>query len=195
VSPQGVLLGPSPSRVEAGRVILKEHHAGIERSSVRPVLDTITFLQAPSGPQSCGSPQTDRAIVSAEQSQSHRTPTLEQCKQERAVALVIWLDSLIIPPYLFVGIWAGSLAIVAEVLRGSLLLIVTGFSLRTLRRTHRGLIVDYDYGVGKLERALSSVVALLLLLAAGFIVGRAFITEAEPPPSAFAVKLAIFSWF
>ena len=119
-------------------------------------------------------------------------PTLEQCKQERAVALVILLDSLIVVPYLIVGIWAGSLAIVAEVLRGGPLLLVTGLSLRTLRRTHRGLIVDYDYGIGKLERVLSSLVAVLLLLAAGFIVWRAFIMEAEPPPSTFVATLAIF---
>lgn len=54
----------------------------------------------------------------------------------------------------------------AELLRGGLLLTVAGFSLRTLRRAHRGLIVDYDYGIGKLKRALSGLVAALLFCAA-----------------------------
>src|SRR5262245_45531293 len=80
-------------------------------------------------------------------------PTIEQRKQERALALTVWLDSFIIVPYAIVAIWVGSLAMLSEVLRGGLLLIVTGFSLRTLRRTHRGLIADYEYGIGKLERA------------------------------------------
>ncbi len=118
-------------------------------------------------------------------------PPRERRKQERALALVIWLDLLLVVPYFIVAIWSGSLAMLAEVLRGGLLLIVTAFSLRTLRRIHRGLIVDYDYGIGKLERALSGMVAVLLLVAAGFVVARAFILAPEPPPSLLAARLAI----
>jgi divalent metal cation (Fe/Co/Zn/Cd) transporter len=121
----------------------------------------------------------------------HRMPTSEQRKQERALALAIWLDSLLAVPYAIVAIWVGSLAMLSELLRGGLLLIVTGFSLRTLRRAHRGLIADYDYGIGKLERALSGVVAFLLLLAAGFIVWRAFVLGPETPTSHFLRMLAI----
>jgi divalent metal cation (Fe/Co/Zn/Cd) transporter len=117
--------------------------------------------------------------------------TSEQRKQERALALSIWLDSLLAVPYAIVTIWVGSLAMLSELLRGGLLLIVTGFSLRTLRRTHRGLIADYDYGIGKLERALSGAVAFLLLLAAGFIVWRAFVLGPETPTSHFLRMLAI----
>src|SRR5215510_7987751 len=122
---------------------------------------------------------------------THPLLTTEQRKQERALALTIWLDSLLIVPYTIVAIWVGSLAMLSEVLRGGLLMLVTGFSLRTLRRTHRGLITDYDYGVGKLERALSGAVAVLLLLAAGFIVWRAFVMEPETPASAFLRMLAV----
>jgi divalent metal cation (Fe/Co/Zn/Cd) transporter len=118
-------------------------------------------------------------------------PTIEQRKQERALALTVWLDSFIILPYAIVAIWVGSLAMLSEVLRGGLLLIVTGFSLRTLRRTHRSLIADYEYGIGKLERALSGAVAVLLLLAAGFVVWRAFVMEPATPPSRFLRILAI----
>jgi divalent metal cation (Fe/Co/Zn/Cd) transporter len=122
-------------------------------------------------------------------------PTIEQRKQERALALSLWLDSLIVVPYAIVAIGVGSLAMLSEVLRGGLLMIVTGFSLRTLRRTHRGLIVDYDYGIGKLERALSGAVAFLLLLAAGFVVWRAFVLGPETPASHFLRMLAILFVF
>jgi divalent metal cation (Fe/Co/Zn/Cd) transporter len=120
-----------------------------------------------------------------------RPPTEGQHKQERALALVVWLDVVILVPYLVVGLAAGSLAMVAEVLRGGLLLLVAVVSLRALRRWHRGLIADYDYGIGKLERALSGGVAVLLLLAAGFIVWRVFVMNTEAPPSPFLAALAI----
>ena len=120
-----------------------------------------------------------------------RTPTPEQRKQERALLLTIYLDALIIVPYLIIGLAVGSLAIIAEVLRGGLMLLVLGVSLRTLRRSHRGLIAEYEYGIGKLERALSGVVAVLLLLAVGFIVWRAFVMKPERPPSPLLAVLAI----
>ena len=120
-----------------------------------------------------------------------RTLSPEQKKQERALALVIWLDALLIVPYLTVGLAVGSLAIIAEVLRGGLLLLVIGASLRTLRRSHRGLIGEYNYGIGKVERALSGGVAVLLLFAVGFIVWRAFVMKPPAHPSPFLAALAI----
>src|SRR5688572_23543944 len=104
-----------------------------------------------------------------------RQPTPAQHKQERALALAIWLDFILIIPYCIVALAVGSLAMIAEILRGIPLMIVVAFSLRTLRRIHRGLIADYDYGIGKLERSLSGTAAVLLLGAAGFVVWRAFV--------------------
>ena len=118
-------------------------------------------------------------------------PTAGQMKQERALALVIWLDMLLIVPYFAVAIAVGSLAMIAEVLRGVLLLLVICFSLRTLRRAHRGLSGEYDYGIGKLERALSGVVAVLLLFAAGFIIWRALVSQPEAPSSPLLAALAV----
>jgi cation diffusion facilitator family transporter len=120
-----------------------------------------------------------------------RMPTPEQLKQERALAIVILLDLLLIVPYLVVGIAVGSLVMVAEVLRGSLLLLVICVSLRTLRRSHRNLTGQYEYGIGKLERALSLAVAVLLLLAAGYIFWEAFVGEVQPPTSRWLAILAV----
>src|SRR5262245_31080210 len=104
----------------------------------------------------------DSSSSGTDQHLDSRMPTIEQRKQERALALSIWLDLLLAVPYTLVAIWVGSLVMLSELLRGGLLLIVTAFSLRTLRRAHRGLIADYDYGIGKLERALAGAVAFLL---------------------------------
>src|SRR4051812_1529857 len=46
----------------------------------------------------------------------NRSPTPAQRKQERALTLLIWLDLLIVAPYVIVGIAVGSLAMIAEVL-------------------------------------------------------------------------------
>ena len=81
---------------------------------------------------------------------------------------------------------------IAEVLRGGLLLLVICVSLRTLRQAHRGLIGDYDYGIGKLERALSGAVAVLLLFAAGYIFWQAFVVQPEvTQPSPLLAVLAV----
>lgn len=120
-----------------------------------------------------------------------RTPTLAQRKQERALALAIWLDWILIVPYCIVAVAVGSLAMIAEILRGIPLMVVVAFSLYTLRRIHRGLVADYDFGVGKLERTLSGIAAVLLLLAAGFVTWRAFIMKPEAPPSSFLGAVAI----
>ena len=120
-----------------------------------------------------------------------RTPTTAEIKQERALALVIYLDLLLIVPYAIVGVVAGSLPMVAEVMRGALLLTVIMVSLRALRQSHRGLILNYDYGIGKLERALSVVVAALLLLAAGFIFWKALVGKPEAARSPIVAALAV----
>jgi divalent metal cation (Fe/Co/Zn/Cd) transporter len=122
-----------------------------------------------------------------------RTPNLEELKQERALALALWLDIIYAVPYGIVAIAIDSLVMIAEILRAIPLLTVVAFSLRVLRRTHRGLITDYDYGVGKLERTLSGMAAVLLLAAAGFVTWRAFMMKPETPPSSLLGAVAIVS--
>jgi cation diffusion facilitator family transporter len=120
-----------------------------------------------------------------------RSPTVAELQQEKALRLIIVLDLLIVVPYLIVGLAAGELVMVAEVLRGGLLLFVIGVSLRTLKQAHRGQTIEYDYGIGKLERGLSAIVAVLLFFAAGFIILKAIGTRPEPPRSPFLAGLAV----
>jgi Predicted Co/Zn/Cd cation transporters len=129
--------------------------------------------------------------LSQDESTLRRIATDEERKQERALALIITLDLLIIVPYFAVAVAVGSLAMIAEILRGGLLLFVICFSLRTLRKAHRGLISEYDYGIGKLERVLSAIIAVLLLFAAGFITWEAFALKTAKPNSPFLATLAV----
>src|SRR5262245_23583252 len=128
-----------------------------------------------------------------QQTNHRRIPTLQQLKQERALALAIWLDWLLLVPYWTVAVAVGSLAMIAEILRGLPLMILIIISWYTLRRIHRGLITDYDYGIGKLERSLSGLAAMLLLFAAAFVTWRAFVMKPEAPPSSVLAVVAIVS--
>src|SRR4051812_13068491 len=114
-----------------------------------------------------------------------QTATPEQRKQERALGLAIWLDTLLIVPYCVVAISVGSLAMMAEILRGLPLMIVFAFSLRTLRRIHRGQTSAYEYGVGKVERSLSASAAAFLLFGVLFVTLKALTMKPAVPPAHF----------
>ncbi len=68
--------------------------------------------------------------------------TAEQRQRERAVFLAFFYDCLLIPPYLWIAISVGSLTMLAEVLRGILLVAVAVLSWVTLRKIHRGRTGD-----------------------------------------------------
>ncbi|WP_334176214.1 cation transporter [Pseudoxanthobacter sp.] len=92
--------------------------------------------------------------------------------QERAIAVGILLDVLLLAPYTASAIATGSISILAELLRGALLLITEMLGLYTLRRINRGQLGNFDYGLGKTERAISGLVGVLLVAAAGFVIFR-----------------------
>lgn len=95
--------------------------------------------------------------------------TAEQAQRERAVFFAFFYDCLLIPPYIWISTAVGSLTMLAEVLRGTLLVIVAVLSWLTLRKIHRGQTGAYDFGMGKVEQVLSSLVGLLLCVSMGFI--------------------------
>lgn len=120
-------------------------------------------------------------------------PGQAERRRERAVALTVGLDLLLLVPYVVVGILAASWTMIAEATRGGLLIVVGIISLLALRRIHRGTTGNYEYGVGKLEQGIASLIATLLLLAAGMILWRVAIMEPPPPrdPS-MAILAAVF---
>ncbi|MFG1462953.1 cation transporter [Xanthobacter sp. DSM 24535] len=110
---------------------------------------------------------------------------------ERAILIAILLDLSLAVPYGVATVVIGSLSMLSELLRGLLLLVVACASLLTLRNLHRGRVTSYEYGIGKVERGLSCVIGILLVLAAGFIVQRAFSAGGGEPRDAFWAGAAI----
>ena len=128
-----------------------------------------------------------------------RVPTPTDLQKERAILFAILLDFSVFVPYL-VTVWRiGSLAMLAELLRGGLLLLVEGLALLTLRAAHRGRMYFYDFGIGKLERMFAAAIGVLLLLAAVFILIKVMdSSESEPLPPfwvAAALGLVIYNLF
>lgn len=112
-------------------------------------------------------------------------------RRELAITMAIGLDLAILGPYIFVGIATPSWPIIAECLRGGLLLVVGIVSLVTLRRIHRNQLGAYDYGAGKLEQAITLSIAGLLLLAAGLLLWRMAGLTHTPPASPFLAAAAV----
>ena len=104
--------------------------------------------------------------------------TTEKLQRERAVFAAFIYDCVLIGPYLWVSIQVGSLTLLGEVLRGTLLVSVAIASWITLRRIHRGQTGAYDFGMGKVEQILSLMVAVLLCVSMTFIWYKA-LTQTE----------------
>jgi divalent metal cation (Fe/Co/Zn/Cd) transporter len=73
-------------------------------------------------------------------------------RRERSILVACLLDCSILVPYAVVGLLANSLTMVAETMRGVLMVALELVLLAVLRRIHRGRTTEYDYGVGKLEQ-------------------------------------------
>ncbi|MFG1179630.1 cation transporter [Xanthobacter sp. DSM 14520] len=110
-----------------------------------------------------------------------RIPSVTDRQKEHAVLLAVLLDLGLFLPYAVTTAYTGSLAMLAEILRGGLLLLVEGTAYMALRAVHRGQVHSYDFGVGKLERMFSIVIGALLVMAAVFVVAKV-LQSTEPQP-------------
>jgi divalent metal cation (Fe/Co/Zn/Cd) transporter len=86
--------------------------------------------------------------------------------RERAMLAGSVLDVSINLTKLVAAIWANSLTLLGDWLRGALLTVLDIFLLVLLRKIHRGKIGGYDYGTRKLEQFLNLVVGSAMILAA-----------------------------
>lgn len=101
------------------------------------------------------------------------TLTPEQRARERSILLGTLIDLAMLGAFLLVGILGGSLTIVAESVRGGLMLAVEAYSLVVMRRIHRGRVADLDFGAGKLEQVCNLAIALGMLGGSAWIAGGA----------------------
>ena len=112
-------------------------------------------------------------------------------RREVAVALAVALDIVILIPYSYVGIATESWTIIAEAIRGVLLIAVGIISFITLRRIHRQRLGAYDYGAGKLEQSVTTLIAVLLISTAGILLWRVSGLAPQPKPPTYLAGVAI----
>lgn len=93
-------------------------------------------------------------------------------------------DMVIIVAATGVGIWANSLMIEAEALRGALLVALEMVLLLLLRRIHRGRTHAFDYGAGKIEQFANLSIGIAMALAGLWIGGTAAYRWWHPPEQA-----------
>ena len=98
------------------------------------------------------------------------------------------------------AIQVDSITMIGECLRGVLMVSVAFASWLTLRRIHRRQTAGYDFGLGKQEQILSLMVAVLLLVSAGFVIWKAATKLPEAGDgigvlNAVAVAMVLFNLF
>jgi len=104
---------------------------------------------------------------------SKREITPRQRQQERALLRAALLDTAMVAAIAIASVVSGSLTIMAEVLRGFLMMSTEYISLITMLRLHRGKFVDFEYGIGKIERIITIIIAGGLIVSAIYTVVKA----------------------
>ena len=99
-----------------------------------------------------------------------RVVDADQLEKERAIGLAIGMDMAMFVAFMSVSLVGGSFTLLAESIRGGLVLLLEIFSFFVLRRVHRGTLRNLDYGTGKLEQVANLVVGASMLLGATWIV-------------------------
>jgi len=97
-----------------------------------------------------------------------------QQAQERSMLFALAMDLVMVVAIVLSGIVGGSLTMLAEGARTSLGYALEVFTVVVLRRIHRGVLADLEYGAGKLEQIASVAIAAGMLLAAVWIGANAY---------------------
>jgi divalent metal cation (Fe/Co/Zn/Cd) transporter len=87
----------------------------------------------------------------------------EQRASERAIFLALVADAAILLFMTVVGLLGGSLTMMAESVRAWLMDAIEAFALLVMRRIHRGRLVGFEFGPGKLEQVVNLAIAVGML--------------------------------
>ena len=98
-----------------------------------------------------------------------RELTDQQRQRERSVEVALAMDMVMIAAYSLATLVAGSLTMLAELIRGVLMTLIEIFALVIMKRIHRGRTAVFEFGSGKLEQLVN------LLIAGGLLVGAIWI--------------------
>lgn len=117
--------------------------------------------------------------------------TDEQRARESSIVLAVVADAGILTTFVVVGVIGGSFTILAESVRGWLMLAIDAFSLLVMRRIHRGVLTDLEFGPGKLEQVVNLLIAAGMLVGAGWIAAGALSIVAGERPAGAPLGLAL----
>lgn len=123
--------------------------------------------------------------------------TPEQREKEQTLFRAIWLDASTYVFVLVAAISSGSLTMMAELPRGGLLFVIEIITVITLCRSHRGKFADFEYGIGKIERVISIMIAAGLFIAALYTTNAMLNRLSQPivlPTSAMILSVAAASY-
>jgi len=114
-----------------------------------------------------------------------------QRQRERAVAFALYADIALVTAITFVAVASGSLTMGAEMVRTILMVALELISLLAMRRIHRGLFSDFEFGHGKIEQFANMGIALGLLIGGVLIFVTAVGSLLQPGPALSPFALAV----
>lgn len=106
--------------------------------------------------------------------------TPAQTAQEQSLLRAIGLDFVTVIAVMMAAITSGSLTVLAELLRGLLLYIIEIITYITMWRSHRGKFAEFEYGIGKIERVITILIAGGLYFSAVYTFGSAIDRLSHP---------------
>jgi len=123
---------------------------------------------------------------------ARRRVTPDEQAKERSILRAIVADAAILVGMVSVGFLGGSLTMTAEAIRGTLMAAIEAFSLLVMRRVHRSMLTDLEFGTGKLEQVANLAIGGGLLGGAAWIAAGAVAMASgqRPPGTPFGLALA-----
>lgn len=97
------------------------------------------------------------------------TITVEQRTRERSIEFALAMDIAMIALYTVAAVLAGSLTMLAELIRGALMWLIELIALVVMKRIHRGRTAMFEFGSGRLEQLVNLAIASGMLAGAGWI--------------------------
>ena len=118
--------------------------------------------------------------------------TPEQQAEENSVQFALTADAGPLFLLMLIGVLGGSLTMMAESIRATLMILIELFSLIVLKRIHRGELADLDFGTGKLEQVANIVIGTAMLIGALWIGSRAVaeLSGERAPGTPFGLAMA-----
>lgn len=120
-----------------------------------------------------------------------RQPTSEERTKEASFLFGSLADAGITALIVVVAITSGSLTMLSEAVRTTLMLAASFYGFWVMRAVHRERLSRFEYGVGKIEQLVWAIIGLSLLFAAFWVANRVVATLLSPGPAAGPLALAL----